>query len=66
VAAQKGDDGERAGVQRCDFCGEPSSTVRRVALDRDYDRLLKPHREQYACPSCSEAKERERRGLGRR
>lgn len=58
--------GEGSGPRRCDFCGEPSATVRRVALDRDYDRLLKPHREQYACPRCSEAKERERRGLGRR
>jgi hypothetical protein len=36
-----------------------------VALDRDYDRLRKPHREQYACPECSEAKERQRRGLDR-
>jgi ribosomal protein L37AE/L43A len=51
--------------QSCDFCGKPSSTVRRVALDRDYDRLRKPHREQYACPECSEAKERQRRGLDR-
>ena len=51
--------------QSCDFCGEPSSTVRRVALDRDYDRLRTPHREQYACPECSEAKERRRRGLER-
>lgn len=53
------------GVQRCDFCGQPSARVRRVALDRDYDRLRKPHTELYACPSCSEAKERERLGLER-
>lgn len=60
--------GERreGGQQRCDFCGEPSPTVRRVALDRDYDRLQKPHPERYACPTCSEAKDRERRGLARR
>jgi len=51
--------------RRCDFCGEWSATVRRVALDRDYDRLRTPHRELYACPPCSEAKERERLGLGR-
>jgi ribosomal protein L37AE/L43A len=57
---------EGSGPQRCDFCGEPSATVRRVALDRDYDRLQKPHRERYACPTCSEAKERQRLGLGRR
>ena len=41
--------------------------MRRVALDRDYDRLQKPHRVQYACPECSERKERERsRGGARR
>ena len=45
---------------RCDFCGSEVSRVRRVALDRDYDRLQKPHRVQYACPECSERKERER------
>jgi len=52
--------------QSCDFCGQPSSTVRRVALDRGYERLRTPHREQYACPDCSEAKERQRQGLDRR
>ena len=45
---------------RCDFCGKQVPRVRRVALDRDYDRLQKPHRVQYACPECSERKERER------
>ncbi|MCX5740529.1 MAG: hypothetical protein NTZ61_18915 [Proteobacteria bacterium] len=50
---------------RCDFCGEQVVSVRRVALDQDYDRLLTPHRERYACPSCSERKERARRGLDR-
>ena len=45
---------------RCDFCGSEVPRVRRVALDRDYDRLQKPHRVQYACPECSERKERER------
>jgi len=54
--------GGGAGLQRCDFCGADSPTVRRVALDRGYDRLLHPHRELYACPPCSEAKERQRRG----
>jgi ribosomal protein L37AE/L43A len=44
----------------CDFCGSEVPRVRRVALDRDYDRLQKPHRVQYACPECSERKERER------
>lgn len=45
---------------RCDFCGRQVPRVRRVALDRDYDRLQTPHRVQYACPECSERKERER------
>lgn len=51
---------------RCDFCGEPSTSLRRVALDRGYDRLQTPHREQYACPACSEKKEKRRLGLERR
>lgn len=48
--------------QSCDFCGDPSTTVRRVALDRGYERLRTPHREQYACSRCSEDKERRRLG----
>ncbi len=48
----------------CDFCGQRSNTVRRVALDRGYDRLAATsHRELYACPPCSEAKEKARKGL---
>ena len=50
----------------CDFCGDRVSTVRRVALDLEYDRLQKAHREQYSCSSCFEAKEERRLGLGRR
>ncbi len=50
---------------RCDFCGEQATSVRRVAIDQDYDRLQTPHRELYACPSCSDRKERSRRGLDR-
>ncbi|MEE3331388.1 MAG: hypothetical protein VX246_11010 [Myxococcota bacterium] len=50
---------------RCDFCGEPSPNVRRVALDRDYDRLQTRHKTQYACDTCSERKEKERLGLAR-
>lgn len=50
---------------RCDFCGEQVGSVRRVALDQDYDRLQTPHRELYACPACSERKERSRQGLDR-
>ena len=51
---------------RCDFCGEPSESVRRIALDGDYERLRTRHKPQYACPRCSEHKERERLGLDRR
>ncbi len=50
---------------RCDICGAESSRVRRVALDRQYDRLRKPHQVLYACPPCSEKKERQRLGLER-
>ena len=46
---------------RCDFCGKRVPQVRRVALDRDYDRLQTPHVPRYACPECSAEKERSRR-----
>jgi len=51
---------------RCDFCGALVTRVRRVALDRDYDRLQTPHAVRYACPECSQRKEQERLGLARR
>jgi len=50
----------------CDFCGDRVSSVRRVALDAEYDRLQKAHREQYSCSSCFEAKEKQRLGLAQR
>ena len=50
---------------RCDFCGEEVASVRRIALDSGYDRLQKPHKEQYACEPCSEKKDQKRRGLAR-
>lgn len=53
------------GRLRCDFCGSETDNVRRIALDRSYERLRTPHREQYACPACSERKERRRLGLER-
>jgi hypothetical protein len=56
-------DRDQMRLLRCDFCGERVASVRRVALDRDYDRLQTPHRELYACIPCSEKKERTRRGL---
>ncbi len=52
-------------AQHCDFCGAEVATVRRVALDRDYDRLQQGHRELYACGPCSERKESRRLGLDR-
>jgi ribosomal protein L37AE/L43A len=48
---------------RCDFCGTLVPRVRRIALDRDYDRLQTPHSARYACPECSQRKELERLGL---
>jgi hypothetical protein len=51
---------------RCDFCGALVPRVRRIALDRDYDRLQTPHQVRYACPECSQRKELERLGLARR
>jgi uncharacterized protein with PIN domain len=45
---------------RCDFCGKQVQQVRRVALDRNYDRLQTPHVARYACPECSAEKERSR------
>ena len=51
---------------RCDFCGALVSRVRRIALDRDYDRLQTPHAVRYACLECSQRKELERLGLARR
>jgi hypothetical protein len=53
------------GPLRCDFCGEPAPVVRRVALDRGYERLQTPHAVQYACSRCSEEKEQRRLGLRR-
>jgi len=50
----------------CDFCGDRVSSVRRVALDWEYDRLQKIHQEQYSCSACFETKEQRRLGLVRR
>ena len=46
---------------KCDFCGVESDQVKRVALDKDYDRLSVKHQTRYACPACSEKKEEERK-----
>ncbi len=50
---------------RCDFCGETVGRVRRIALDRGYERLQTPHEARYACERCSEEKEQRRLGLRR-
>ena len=50
---------------RCDFCGQVVPRVRRVALDEGYDRLQVRHAERYACPNCSDKKERQRVGVER-
>lgn len=52
--------------RRCDLCGKEVVSVRRVALDREYDRLQVAHKELYACEPCFEAKEQKRLGLNRR
>jgi hypothetical protein len=52
--------------RECDFCGDRVPAVRRVALDREYDRLQKAHNELYACSECFQNKENRRLGLERR
>ena len=52
--------------RQCDFCGDLVASVRRVALDTEYDRLQKVHQERYSCAPCFERKEQERLGLARR
>ena len=44
------------GLFHCDFCGQDVPRVRRVALDRDYERLQTPHPVRYACARCSDDK----------
>jgi hypothetical protein len=46
---------------RCDFCGRETETLRRVVLDKGYDRLTLRHEKRYACEACSAKKEDERR-----
>ncbi len=46
---------------RCDFCGREVESVRRVAIDKDYDRLSIKHQIKYACQECSKRKEEERK-----
>lgn len=51
--------------QLCDLCGDTVAAVRRVALDHEYDRLQKAHKELYSCSTCFEDKEKRRLGLSR-
>ena len=44
--------------RQCDFCGDIVNSVRRVALDEDYDRLQKAHREQYSVQTASKRRSR--------
>lgn len=46
---------------KCDFCGAETDKVKRIALDKDYDRLSLRHAVMYACEKCSDKKEKERR-----
>ena len=55
---------EVPGGFQCDFCEKVVPRVRRVALDRDYERPQTRHQVRYACPECSEAKERDRAAEG--
>jgi ribosomal protein L37AE/L43A len=52
------------GRLKCDFCGRTAEHVRRVALDRGYDRLGQRHAVRYACPDCSRRKDAQRRESG--
>jgi hypothetical protein len=63
--AKKGAPPEGGEPLRCDFCGEPTPVVRRVALDKGYERLQTPHPVRYACPACSDEKEQRRLGMRR-
>jgi len=49
---------------KCDLCGKEVETVRRVAVDKGYDRLTKMHKKLYACSDCSEKKEKDRKAKG--
>jgi hypothetical protein len=66
VDSSKQQSNEAPSGQKCDFCGDRVGSVRRVALDQEYDRLQKAHKELYSCAVCFEDKERQRLGLARR
>ncbi len=45
---------------RCDFCGKETKRVKRVAIDKNYDRLSIKHNIKYACEECSQLKDKKR------
>lgn len=49
---------------KCDFCGKETETVKRVAIDRGYDRLTVKHEIKYACEECSKKKDIDRQVAG--
>jgi len=57
--------GRTPGAMECDFCHQTVPSVRRVAIDGDYERLRTPHPVMYSCPDCFEKKDRRRLGLER-
>jgi len=63
----QGEDGteqsETPTAMECDFCHREVPSVRRVALDGDYERLRTPHPVMYSCPDCFEKKDRQRMGV---
>ncbi|HBO84543.1 MAG: hypothetical protein A2073_02460 [Deltaproteobacteria bacterium GWC2_42_11] len=46
---------------KCDLCGKEFDTVRRIAVDKDYDRLSIRHEIKYSCPECFKKKEESRK-----
>ncbi len=46
----------------CDFCDHETHTVRRIVLDKDYDRMQSDAK--YACSECFDQKEKERIDVG--
>ncbi len=62
-----GDEAIRSSEQgiKCDFCEDVVTSVRRVALHGDYERLRTRHAVMYACPACFEKEDRARLGLER-
>ena len=63
LEAEAAGEGATPSVMACDFCQREVPSVRRVALDGEYERLQTPHAVMYSCPECFEKKDRTRLGL---